>query len=120
MIADYPQHALELVSRKCVRSLAAADNVLTAAYAALVERESNRFSIQLQPSSTKPKYICLSISISASSIRTIPGNRLVSGNSCLHLAQPMCRGRDCLTNTAGVLQGLFEAGTEIECNRLGG
>jgi hypothetical protein len=68
---------MELVSRKCVRSLAAADNVLIAASPALVERESNRFSIQPQPSSTKPKYVRLSISTSASSIRTIPGNRLV-------------------------------------------
>ena len=70
---------------------------MIAAHAALVERESNRFSIQLQPSFTKPKYICLSISINASSIRTIPGNRLVIVNSCLDLAQPMCRGGDCLT-----------------------
>ena len=97
VLADYPRHAMELASRKCVRSLAAADNVLIAAQAALVERESNRFSIQLQPSFTKPKYICLSISINASSIRTIPGNRLVIVNSCLDLAQPMCRGGDCLT-----------------------
>ena len=84
VLADYRQQAI-IVSRKCVRSLVAADNVLIAAHAALVERESNRFSIQLQPSFTKPKYICLSISINASSIRTIPGNRLVIVNSCLYI-----------------------------------
>ena len=96
VLADYRQHAI-IVSRKGVRSLAAADNVLIAAHAALVERESHWFSIQPQPSSTKPKYIFLSISTNASSIRTIPGNRLVIVSSCLHPAEPMCRARDCLT-----------------------
>jgi hypothetical protein len=43
VLADYRQHAT-IVSRKCVRSLVAADNVLIAAHAALVERE-------IQPSS---------------------------------------------------------------------
>ena len=49
VLADYPRHAMELASRKCVRSLAAADNVLIAAHAALVERESNRV---LDPAAT--------------------------------------------------------------------
>ena len=45
VLADYRI----IVSRKCVRSLVAADNVLIAAHAALAERESNRV---LDPAAT--------------------------------------------------------------------
>ena len=48
VLADYRQQAI-IVSRKSVRSLVAADNVLIAAHAALAERESNRV---LDPAAT--------------------------------------------------------------------